>query len=208
MNYMLLESNKASTGSIAKRKPIVAGFINDADFNVSIKLNGRRLQHEGYQTWIHMIHRCFGASVTKYPTYSGVTVCEKWRNFSRFNEWWKLNQVPGWCLDKDALGDGSIYSPDTCIYIPQKLNKFLNVCAAKRGDNPLGVTLFRNKFRAMVSDPIAEIHVWIGDFDTAEEAHAEWWRYKMGIVERLKSTLDEIDGRLYPKIKLKIAALL
>lgn len=207
MNYLILESKKASTGSIAKRKPIVAGFVNDAEFNVSIKLNGKRLQHEGYQAWIHMVHRCFGVSAEKYPTYAGVTICDSWRIFTNFNSWWKVNQKVGWCLDKDILGSGFLYSPDTCIYIPQKLNKFLNICEARRGANPLGVTLFRNKFRAMVKDPITDVHVWLGDFDTPEEAHLAWWAYKMEIVERLKTSLDAIDGRLYPRIKLKIEAL-
>lgn len=39
----------------------------------------------------------------KWPSYIGVTVCDEWRSFMKFREWWLENHVDGWQIDKDLL---------------------------------------------------------------------------------------------------------
>lgn len=200
LNYPIIESIKATGSSIKKRKPIFGIFVNDAFFNVSITSNGNRINHEGYQAWVHMIHRCYGKSVEKYPTYENSSVCSEWRSFSKFLEWWRPNYVSGWCLDKDILGCEGIYSPETCIYIPQWLNKIMNTCDAKRGDLSLGVTMYRGMYRSYVKNSLTGKHEFVGDFAMEREAHEAYKKRKIEIIESMKQLMDDIDVRIYPII--------
>lgn len=207
MNYPYIESKPASPGSLAKRKPIFDVFVNDAPFNASVVVDGVRLNHEGYQAWVHMIHRCYGVSKDKYPTYAGAEVCADWRSFMCFRRWWISAYKPAWCLDKDLLGDGKLYSPETCLYVPQEINKLLNTKARFRGTQPLGVTYYKGLFRASVSNPITDLHEFLGDFKSPEDAHAAWRSAKEKIVEELKERLNVVDPRLYEIVKRKVAAM-
>lgn len=204
MNYLLLESNPVSNHSIRRRKPIVNGFVNDAPFNISKMVDGKRVYHEGYQSWVHMAHRCYGKVKEHYPTYSGAAVCDNWRSFMAFRAWWVGAYRDGWCLDKDILGDGKLYSPGTCIYIPQGLNKLLNTSPARRGAQPVGVTKFCGKYRAYVRNPVDDLHEFLGDFLTPELAHFAWRKRKNEIIDDMREYMDSVDRRIYPAVKLKI----
>jgi hypothetical protein len=76
-----------------------------------------------YTLWYDMLCRCYNTTLhkTKHSTYVGITVCKEWHNFQVFAEWLEKNYVKGWTLDKDLLG-GSVYSPETCVYIPAEVN--------------------------------------------------------------------------------------
>ena len=207
MNYLILESKLASPSSIAKRKPVLGRFINDAPFNVSMSVSGGRINHEGYQAWVHMLHRCYGKVKEQFPSYNGVEVCREWHRFMAFRTWWITSYKPGFCLDKDLLGSGKLYSPETCLYIPQGLNKLLNTSMARRGAQPLGVTFFNGKYRAYVRNPVSDTHEFLGDFDTPEQAHATWRNRKNEILEMMRPLMDSLDRQIYPAVKNKIAEM-
>lgn len=204
MNYIEIEKIPASPGSLSKRKTMFDMYINDAPFNTSITRSGNRLNHEGYQAWIHMIHRSCGKVSTHYPSYQGVSVCDEWRYFMNFRSWWVENYREGWCLDKDLIGNGKIYSPDVCIYIPQQLNKLLNVCSAKRGEVLLGVYKSGRNFGVAISNPISGRHERIGGFKTEQEAHATWRERKLRIISDMKGLMDSIDLRIFPSVVSKV----
>lgn len=44
------------------------------------------------------------------------------------------------CLDKDLIGDGTIYSPDDCVFIDSDINSFIKSSKNKWG-LPQGVAL-------------------------------------------------------------------
>lgn len=114
----------------------VFGFgINDYDKPVTI--DNSKLY--AYEVWTDMIKRCYkGYRLEKYPTYQGCKVCDEWRYFSKFKEWFDENYVEGSVLDKDLLGGNSkIYSPQTCCFIPPRLNIILakhSITIYKRSD--------------------------------------------------------------------------
>lgn len=57
---------------------------------------------------------------------AGVVVCEEWHNFEAFLNWFKINHIEGFALDKDFLaGVNKEYSPKVCVFIPQTLNSLL-----------------------------------------------------------------------------------
>lgn len=85
--------------------------------------------------WGSMMARCYNTNHQHYEAYGGrgVKVCEKWkcraaffkdlRNLPGYQSWASSDNGYEYQLDKDLLGQGSdIYSPDTCCFIPKKLN--------------------------------------------------------------------------------------
>lgn len=182
----------------------VQGFgVNDADYNVNPTINGRKVMCPAYMAWVSMIGRCYSSKYQeKQPTYIGVTVCDEWRSFMKFREWWLENHVYGWQMDKDLLTDDRQYSPTSCIYVPGWLNTFTNDCGGRRGALMIGVTFEKRigRFRATCSNPSIGTNERLGCFLTETEAHVAWLRRKLALAKELKDEMDEIDFRIYPRI--------
>lgn len=94
-----------------------------------------------YNAWRRMIARCHRLSyIKKNPAYSDCRVCDEWHLFSNFEKWYKDNYIKGNELDKDILIKGNkTYSPQTCCFVPQEINKLLIKRNRKRGKHPIGV---------------------------------------------------------------------
>ncbi len=84
-----------------------------------------------YQAWCNMLGRCYNKNNKVYQSYGGkgVVVSEEWKTYSNFESWYLDHKVEGWQLDKDLIGDGSVYSEDVCCFLP----KAVNVGLASRG---------------------------------------------------------------------------
>ena len=84
-----------------------------------------------YVVWINMLNRCYVTSNSHYKYYgaAGITVHPDWHCFSTFYKDFKLlDGYNGWLnadekyhIDKDLKG-GKMYSKDTCVLIPARLN--------------------------------------------------------------------------------------
>jgi hypothetical protein len=97
---------------------------------------------KAYSTWYNMIRRCYPPQnqIRNY-TYIGCTVCDEWLVFSNFKKWHDENYREGFHLDKDILiEDNKVYSPDTCVFVPQYLNSLLTDSRKARGECPVGVS--------------------------------------------------------------------
>ena len=97
-----------------------------------------------YREWQNMLHRCYGVEKNN-PTYRGCEVCEEWHNFQNFAKWYYENyyEIEGetMCLDKDILFKGNkIYSPQTCIFVPNRINTLFIKSDKVRGEYPIGVS--------------------------------------------------------------------
>jgi len=110
--------------------------VNDADYSVSRsnelpKSGGKRcrkLEWECpfYVRWKSMLTRCYSKTYQKvYTTYKECYVCEEWLTFSNFKVWMETQDWEGKELDKDLLGNGKVYSPETCCFLNRKLNAVL-----------------------------------------------------------------------------------
>lgn len=112
--------------------------------NYKIWENGKETL--AYTQWKGMLRRCYDPYyINKKPTYINCYVCEEWLNFQNFAKWFYKNYYnisnEIMCLDKDILMKGNkIYSPETCILVPQRINQLFIKSDAKRGLYPIGIT--------------------------------------------------------------------
>ena len=87
--------------------------------------NGKKL----YEIWRGMLRRCYyGTEYHKNNSYKNTSVCEEWLNFSNFHKWAIENYFYKGVLDKDIFqlnSENKVYSPETCIFLPQKINSFI-----------------------------------------------------------------------------------
>lgn len=172
---------------------------NDVDYPVARKCpDGGRVICPAYQCWYSIMTRVFSKSFqTSFPTYTGVTIDQDWLTLSNFTEWWVLNQVDGWELDKDILSDNKLYSKDTCIFIPDWLNKITISSSRSRGDCPVGVSMWKGRFQTKIRNRGRIEH--LGLFDNREEAYQAWKNRKLELLKERKYEMDEIDIRIYPR---------
>ena len=80
-----------------------------------------------YDMWRHMILRTKKEYWEKYPTYTGTTVSEEWKNFNNFYydiqeldgyQLWRDNPKKRIMLDKDTKVPGNKhYSKETCCFL-------------------------------------------------------------------------------------------
>ena len=115
--------------------------------------------------WNSMNHRCKpkGSFQTKHPTYISTT--NGFKDFQEFAEWCQhqygyMNRENGgrfWQLDKDLkLFGNKIYSIETSIFVPSRINSLLLNRGSLRGLYPIGVSWDtskgKGKFKSQCSD--------------------------------------------------------
>ena len=149
---------------------------NDADYNVTQRVNGKTITCPFYRKWCSMLRRCYDEKwLSQYPSYDSCTACEEWLTFSNFKAWMETQDWQGKQLDKDFLTSSKIYSPDNCVFVERELNTFITLSDKSRGTFPLGVGNAQSagKYRAHISGKN------LGTFDTILEAHQAWQREKL-----------------------------
>lgn len=101
---------------------------------------------EAYNIWSMMLQRCYDdAYHIKYPTYYDCFVCNEWLCYQTFADWFYENYIEGYQLDKDILQkDNKIYSPETCCFVPQEINKLLLNHKGQRGEYKIGVSKIKD----------------------------------------------------------------
>lgn len=154
--------------------------------------------------WNSMFHRCYSSKYHENkPTYENCSVCEDWHNFQNFGKWFDDNyyQIEGQRihLDKDILAKGNkIYSPETCVFVPQCINSVFIKHDAKRGEYPIGVSKIKNSFVVRCND-IFNISQYLGSFDTPEDGFNIGYKpYKEKLIKQYAETYkDKIPKVLY-----------
>lgn len=99
--------------------------INDSDIITQRVVDGKRIFHPVYLKWRNMLRRCL-VKHKKHQYYESVSVCDEWYYLSNFISWVGDTDVTGLYLDKDILGDGKIYSPESCAFVTQECNQFFS----------------------------------------------------------------------------------
>lgn len=180
-------------------KSLVAGVgLNDANYEVCVMVSGKKHTCPFYYTWGAMLKRGYSEKwKQKNKTYLDVKVCAEWHTFSSFKAWMETQDWEGKQLDKDLLVQGNkVYSPETCVFIPAKVNSFLNRQKASRGDLPVVVTLHRKtgKFLAQCRNYNKPTQDYLGLYETPEKAHLAWLDRKLELA--LELSLMQNDPRI------------
>lgn len=157
--------------------------------------------------WAGMIAR---VKTPNQKCYEDVKLCDAWLEFDNFKAWYELNYPKHLelrnikpHLDKDLLSRGEpIYSPDTCLFIPQCVNNFLT---NKKRNNASGVTgvcyvKSKDRWRADITDPRVQNksggRIVIGVFKTKEAAAEAYAKHRAEIAEYYKQYMRDLG---YPE---------
>lgn len=182
------------------RKIIFGVGVNDADYNItkSIKVAEGKWRIiwtcPYYSKWRGILERCFCPKLkAKRPTYSEVTCCEEWLTFSKFKAWMETQDWQGKELDKDIIGCGKLYSPDTCVFISPIINTCLFINETTRGKYPVGVTKrpSAKRYAACISKSCNK-NTSLGTYDCPMQAHRAWQIAKVGVLENLNKTQTDL----------------
>lgn len=186
--------SKIKVKSYTKRALVSGVGINNANYAVKPRINGKVVTCPFYARWVSMLSRCYCSKVQEsYPNYQGCYVVEDWLTFSIFKEWMEQQNWEGKHLDKDLLVEGNkCYSSETCVFVTSKVNSFLTDRANCRGSLPIGVDLHKGKYRASCNDKGSQVH--LGYYDTPELAHLAWYTYKSKLAKKLAS--EQTDPRI------------
>ena len=139
-----------------------------------------------------MLQRCYDPKYQeREPTYKGCTVEGFWLNFQNATEWFKTNYYEITCerieLDKDILFKGNkIYSRDTCIFVPQKINLLFT----KRGNN---IRLRKSGNYQVNCNNIYGKTICLGTYSSKEEAFQVYKQYKEKLI---KDVIDSYKGKI------------
>lgn len=175
------------------------GYLGEGKYTVSE--NGK-LKKE-FKIWYDMIKRCYDPKYQEeHSTYKGCKVEDYLLNFQYMAEWINENyyEVSGekMCLDKDILYKGNkVYSRETCIFVPERINLLFVKSNKSRGDSPIGTyPLPSGNYRAMCSNGYGK-NIPLGVYSTPEEAFK---RYKRCKENYIKQVADEYKGRIPDKL--------
>ncbi len=165
---------------------------------------------KSYQTWKGMLERCYSQKYQeKHPTYMGCKVCDEWLYYPNFKKWYDENyyEIEGQRmeLDKDILvKNNKVYSPDSCVFVPNNINVLFTKNNKIRGKYPIGVHLHKqnNKYCALCG--VFDIQIrkskqkHLGLYDTPKEA---FQIYKITKEDNIKLIADfykdSIPEKLY-----------
>lgn len=140
-----------------------------------------------YSIWRQILARCYDKRTQETsPTYVGCSICEEWKRYSVFKEWFDKNYIEGYALDKDIAKRGNkVYCPQFCNFIPREINALLNTHKRSRGRVlSLGVSLMRGIYVAQCSfgdgNPIV-----VGRFRTEQEAFQAYKNAKENYIKKV-----------------------
>jgi len=158
-----------------------------------------------YVAWHNMLHRCTKHNWEVNSSYIDCGVSENFKSYTFFYEWCqtqvgfrnKDENGKFWNLDKDLLIKGNkLYSEDTCVFVPHKVNTLLTKRYSKRGEFPIGVCWHKatSRYTAQCGEGIGCKPSYLGLFDTPTEAFQAYKTCKefrvKEVAERYKQQLD------------------
>ena len=170
--------------------------------NYPATVNGRITKE--YNRWHSMLERCYSDNFKKrHLTYEGCEASENFKSYEYFYEWCQKQigfNNEGWHLDKDLLIKGNkVYSEDSCVFLPQEINKILTKRTTSRGEHLIGVCWSKtNKAFAAQVNKNKGRREHLGFFNTELEAYKAYKIAKEAFVkEQAEKWKGKIDERAY-----------
>lgn len=177
------------------------GYLGEGKYNVGDKVI--------YSVWSGMLERCYNPYfLNKCPAYRDCFVCEEWHCFQNFAKWYeeKYYEIEGERieLDKDILyKNNKIYSPNTCILVPGRINQLFIKQHKKDKKYPIGITEYHNGIRARCSildknGKCKIINLGCFPYNKVNEAFTCYKNFKENYIKRVADEYkDRIPQELY-----------
>ena len=90
-----------------------------------------------------------------------------------------------------------IYSPETCVYVPQTINKLFTKCDKSRGESVIGTTPFKDKYVVqcrMINPKTGKSkQEYLGRYETQEKGFEVYKYYKE---KNIKEVADYFKGQI------------
>ena len=168
-------------------------------------------EDRAYNIWSHLMKRCYGSK--KLKAYKDCSICDEWKLFSNFKRFYDDNcKDKSFHLDKDLLVQGNkIYSPETCVFVPEEINETIKTEWTINKSLPLGITITKfGKYRVKCRTDRDVVNDHIGCYDTIEEAFSVYLEHKkrrfrnMAVKYHSNGQIDDrtykaiLDYKLYP----------
>lgn len=176
------------------------GYVGEGKYKP--RVNGKISKE--YRQWISMLNRCYSKKYhEKHPTYEDCKVCNEWLNFQSFAKWFNENYYrvnnERMDLDKDILIKGNkVYSPETCIFVPQLINLLLIKSNKTRGKFPIGVSFHKRDKKFIAQCHVKKSLKHLGNFDTEIEAFNAYKQFKESYIKQVADEYkDKIPKKLY-----------
>ena len=98
------------------------------------------------------------------------------------------------CLDKDILYKGNkVYSRETCIFVPKRINSLFVKRDNDRGNSPIGTTPNSSgNYQVQCWNGHGK-YIYLGSYSTKEEAFRIYKQYKEKVI---KETIDSYEGKI------------
>ena len=171
------------------------------DYTGSVFINKKNIK--SYTTWRDMLKRCYSEEYhSKHQSYIGCYVCEEWKYYTNFKKWYDNNYPHDLAstgiifnLDKDLLVDGNKkYGPDTCVFLPQKINRFLSTKYKNNSSGMVGVVFHKatNKFLAQANSFVTGKQIHLGLFTNKETAKESYDYFRSINVLHAKEYLRDL----------------
>ena len=161
------------------------------------------IKSHSYNVWREVIRRVYNEKERfKFKSYGSCHVCEEWLIYANFKLWYDTTypihiKDIKFNLDKDLLQqniENKVYSPETCIWLPEKINKYLvNFTKENTGSS---FDKDRNKWQSSGTDFYTNKTIHYGRYNTKEEAT---YRYKLGKNIQNKNARDYLRRLNYLK---------
>ena len=171
------------------------GYLGEGNFKTTI--NG--IHTIEFDDWKSILHRCYSEkSLRKNKSYEDAFVSNEFLCFQNYAQWRSENyyEVPGerMHLDKDILCKGNkVYSRETCIFVPQRINNLFIKRDRFRGKNPIGVAPnLSGNYQAYCNNGYGKL-VYLGSYSSREEAFKVYKEYKERVI---KEVIDSYEGKI------------
>lgn len=144
---------------------------------------------EEYTKCGSMLTRCYSDKYIKNQNYIDCYVCDEWKNYQNFAKWYSehkyvLSKDDSLELDKDIKVIGNkIYSPDTCLLLPHRLNTIVLDRKNDRGNYALGVQKIKSGAYIASCNGVNGEKIYLGRFESEEEASNSYNIAKKKIIE-------------------------
>ena len=203
--HYLVKCSLSSLVAGEVRNKLYPSFYNKGFVGVGVySIKDRKV----FNIWNAMLKRTYCKKHLKtYASYKDVEVCEDWLDFQNFAKWCYNEPYydavdsgeKSYCLDKDILVKGNkIYSPDSCCFVPQDVNKLLVSRDNLRGEHPIGVCYLKpnKKFQAAIN--YHGKSKYLGLYNKPEEAFQAYKFAKESHIKFMANLWkDRIDDKVY-----------